>query len=77
MIAIPLGFWIVGCLSRKDTKERLFYLGYVGVGIWLLELAYVALKLTSMAQWLFSIVSIFIFIILGGGLSLLTCKLKK
>ncbi|MEJ2437753.1 MAG: hypothetical protein P8Y43_03320 [Sulfurovaceae bacterium] len=77
MIAIPLGFWIVGCLSGKDVKERLFYLGYVGIGIWLLELIYVALKLTSMAQWLFSIVPIFIFIILGGGLSLLTCKTKK
>jgi hypothetical protein len=77
MIAIPLGFWIVGCLNKKDTKERLFYLGYVGIGIWLLELIYVALKLTSITQWLSSIVPIFIFVILGGGLSLLTCKLKK
>lgn len=77
MIAIPLGFWIVGCLSRKDVKERLFYLGYVGIGVWLLELAYVALKLSSITQWLSSIVPIFIFEILGGGLSLLTCKTKK
>ena len=77
MIAILLGFWIVGCLNKKNAKERLFYLGYVGVGIWLLELAYVALKLSSITQWLSSIVPIFIFVILGGGLSLLTCKLKK
>ena len=77
MIAIPFGFWIVGCLNRKDTKERLFYLGYVGVGIWVLDLIYVVLKLISITQWLSLIVPIFIFVILGGGLSLLTCKTKK
>ncbi len=77
MIAIPLGFWIVGCLNKKNIKERFFYLGYVGIGVWLLELIYVALKLSSITQWFSSIIPIFIFIILGGGLSLLTCKAKK
>ncbi|MBN2768248.1 MAG: hypothetical protein JXQ68_04040 [Campylobacterales bacterium] len=38
--------------------------------------AYMSFRLTSMIQWFSSIIPIFIFMILGGGLSLLISKNK-
>ncbi len=70
------GFWIVGCLNKEAPKERFSYLGYVGISVWLFGLINILVGLSSITQWVLSVIFVLICLAIGGGLSLLTCKVK-
>jgi hypothetical protein len=70
------GFWIVGCLNKEAPKERFSYLGYVGISVWLFGLINILVGLSSIKQWILSAIFVLIYLAIGGGLSLLTCKVK-
>ncbi|MBN2768247.1 MAG: hypothetical protein JXQ68_04035 [Campylobacterales bacterium] len=74
IITVSVGFWVVGCLYKKEVKERFNYLGYVGIAVWLFGLINIALGVSTLAQWFASVIFVLICLGIGGGLSLLTCK---
>ncbi len=76
IITVSIGFWIVGCLYKKEVKERFNYLGYVGIAVWLFGLVNIALGVSTLVQWFASVIFVIICLGIGGGLSLLTCKTK-
>jgi hypothetical protein len=76
IVSTVAGFWIVGCLNKEAPKERFSYLGYVGISVWLFGLINILVGLSSITQWVLSVIFVLICLAIGGGLSLLTCKVK-
>jgi FtsH-binding integral membrane protein len=76
IVSTVAGFWIVGCLSKKSTMQRFNYLGYVGISVWLFGLINILIGLSNITQWVLSVIFVLICLAIGGGLSLLTCKVK-
>ncbi len=76
IVSTVAGFWIVGCLNKEAPKERFSYLGYVGISVWLFGLINILIGLSSITQWVLSVIFVLICLAIGGGLSLLTCKVK-
>jgi hypothetical protein len=63
-------------MSKKPAMQRFNYLGYVGISVWLFGLINILIGLSNITQWVLSVIFVLICLAIGGGLSLLTCKVK-
>lgn len=72
MITAPLAFTLIGCLGRRAKPDRLLHLGLAGVGIWLIGFTNVFIfPWATVIAWITSAVPIAVYVVVGGGLSLL------
>ena len=67
-ILAAIAFCISGCMIQEDRWK---HLAIVAIFVWLTSIVNVIMELFTIGDWIFSIVWIFVWAGLGGGLSLI------
>jgi hypothetical protein len=74
VILSTLGFFICGCLTRR---ERWKYLSYTVIAVWLcslINLPFLGISAASILNWIMALPLTFLLMLIGGGLSTLFVK---